>query len=208
MFDGYSLPPKKARTSRWMGMLFLLIAAVMGVGTIVGAAAPGIYWNCDSEQRCTGGTDATNMLPDETRLMLNRDPEARGKFLAWMAKPGAHAGLAALILLEFVPMMILLFSVGMALRRLGERKRNALTLTLPWLRRASRAAIALAVARLIVPVPTAILLYQGVNQDDIVLPRIDLSNTLVLLLLTVAVHAVIWALEAGIRAERELADFV
>lgn len=189
-------------------MLFLLIAAMMGVGTIVGAAAPGIYWNCDSEQRCTGGTDATNMLPDETRLILNRDPVARGKFLAWMAKPGVHAGLAALIFLEFVPMMILLFSIGMALRRLGERKRHALTLALPWLRRASRADIALAVARLVVPVPTAILLHQGVDQDDIVLPGIELSNTLVLLLLTIAIHAVIWALEAGIRAERELADFV
>ena len=208
MSDGYSLSPRKARTSRRIGILFLFIAAVMGAGTIAGAAVPGIYWNCDSEQRCTGGTDATNLLPDETRLMLGSAPEARNKYLAWMEKPAVHAGLAALILLEYAPMTILLLAVGMALRRLGERKHNALTLTLSWLRRASRAAIALAVARLIVPLPTAILLYQGLDQPDIVLPRIDLSNTLVLLLLTGTVRAVIWALEAGIRAERELADFV
>ncbi|KQM61487.1 MULTISPECIES: hypothetical protein [unclassified Sphingomonas] len=208
MSDGYSLPPKKARTSRRVGGLFLLIGALMAVFTVAGSVVPGSYFNCDAEQRCISGTDPANLLPDEVHAELDRAPQARRHFDRWVAEPAVRVGLGALVLLELGPMTILLIAVGMTLRRLGRQQRDALAHALPWLRHASRAAIALALSRLVVPLANGALLYNGLGRPDIVLPPINLANTLVLLLFTAAVRAMIWALEAGIRAERELADFV
>lgn len=206
--DGYSLPTKKARTSRGVGTLFVVIAALFGVLTIVAAAAPGPYWNCGSGQRCAGGADAANLLPDETRTKLNRDPAARHQFDAWVASPGIRIGLAAVVLLESGPMPILLFAVGMALRRLGQKRRNALADALPWLRRASRAAIVLSFARVIAPIVQSLLLANAFDQAEVLASPINVETTFLLLMLAFAAYATIWALEAGIRAERELADFV
>jgi len=206
--DGYSLPPKKARTSRRVGILFLMIAAFFGVMTIIAAAAPGPYLNCNSEQRCTGEADAANLLPEETLLRLKSDAEARGRFDQWVAKPGVRIGLAAIALLELGPMAVLFLAVGMALRRLGQKRHHALADALPWLRRASRAAVTLAVARILCPVLQAGLLYKGVGGSQVLSNPIQMDSALLLLLLAFAAYATIWALEAGIRAERELADFV
>lgn len=208
MSDEYSLPPKKARTSRRVGVLFLVIATLLGVMTIVAAAAPGLYWNCDSEQRCAGGADAANLLPDETLARLKSDAEARGRFDRWVAEPGVRAGLAAIVLLGSGPMAVLFLAVGMALRRLGQKRHHALADALPWLRRASRAAVTLAVARILCPVLQAALLYKGVGGSRALSSPIQLDSALLFLLLAFAAYATIWALEAGIRAERELADFV
>lgn len=202
------MPPKKARTSRRVGGLFLFIAAVLGVLTIVAAAAPGPYWNCDGEQGCHGGADAANLLPDETLTELNSNPTARHRFDAWVAKPGIRVGLAAVVLLQSGPMPVLLLAVGMALRRLGQKRRNALADALPWLRRASRAAIILAVARVLAPIFQSLLLVNGFDHPEVLTPPIMVETTLLLLMLAFAAYATIWALEAGIRAERELADFV
>lgn len=202
------MPPKKARTSRRIGLLFLFIAALYGMMTIVAAAAPGAYWNCDSEQRCDGGADAANLLPAETLARLNSDAAARGQFDRWAAEPGVRIGLAAIILLESGPMAILFLAVGMALRRLGQKRHHALANALPWLRRASRAAITLAIARILCPVFQAGLLYNGVGGSRALSNPIQLDTAFLLLLLAFAAYATIWALEAGIRAERELADFV
>lgn len=189
-------------------MLFLCIAAVLGVLTIIAAAAPGPYWNCGSEQGCRGGADAANLLPDETLTKLNRDPTARRRFDAWVATPGIRIGLAAVVLLQSGPMPVLLFAVGMALRRLGQKRRNALADALPWLRRASRAAIVLAIAHIIAPIFQSLVLANGFAQPEVLTAPIMVEMTLLLLMLAFAAYATIWALEAGIRAERELADFV
>ena len=189
-------------------MLFLCLAALLGVLTIIAAAVPGPYWNCGSGQDCRLGADAANLLPDETLTKLNRDPTARRRFDAWVATPGIRIGLAAVVLLQSGPMPVLLFAVGMALRRLGQKRRNALADALPWLRRASRAAIVLAIAHIIAPIFQSLLLANGFAQPEVLTPPIMVEMTLLLLMLAFAAYATIWALEAGIRAERELADFV
>ncbi|KQM28915.1 MULTISPECIES: hypothetical protein [unclassified Sphingomonas] len=189
-------------------MLFLVIAALLGVMTIVAAAAPGPYLNCGGEQRCRSGADAANLLPDETLARLKRDTKSRGQFDRWVAEPGVRVGLAAIVLLESGPMAVLFLAVGMALRRLGQQRHHALAEALPWLRRASRAAITLAVARIVCPVLQAGLLYNGVGGSTALSNPIQVDTAFLLLLLAFAAYATIWALEAGIRAERELADFV
>ena len=189
-------------------MLFLCIAAFLGVLTIVAAVAPGPYWNCDAEQRCRGGADAANLLPDETLARLKSDIKARDRFDSWVAEPGVRVGLAAIVLLESGPMAFLFLAVGMALRRLGQQRQQALADALPWLRRASRAAIALAVARIVCPILQAALLYNGVGGSRALSNPIQMDTAFLFLLLAFAAYATIWALEAGIRAERELADFV
>lgn len=189
-------------------MLFLCIAALMGALTIVAAAAPGPYWNCGSEEGCRAGADAANLLPDETLTKLNGNPPARRRFDAWVTTPGIRIGLAAVVLLESGPMPVLLFAVGMALRRLGQKRRNALADALPWLRRASRAAIVLAIARVVAPILQSLLLANGFDEPEVLTSPIMVETTLLLLMLAFAAYATIWALEAGIRAERELADFV
>ena len=189
-------------------MLFLVIGALLGVMTLVAAAAPGPYWNCDSQQGCRAGADAANLLPDETLAKLDCDPAARHRFDTWAAMPGIRIGLAAVTLLQHGPMAVLLFAVGMALRRLGQKRRNALVDALPWLRRASRAAIVLACTRVIAPIAQSLLLANGFGQPETIASPIMVETTLLLLMLAFAAYATIWALEAGFRAERELADFV
>ncbi len=189
-------------------MLFLCIAALLGVLTIVMAAVPGAYVNCDAGEECRSGADAANLLPDETMARLRSDAKAREQFDRWVAEPGVRVGLAVIVLLESGPMAILFLAVGMALRRLGQRRHHALADALPWLRRASRAAITLAITRIMCPVLQAGLLYNGVGGSQALSNPIDLETAFLLLLLAFAAYATIWALEAGIRAERELADFV
>lgn len=79
---------------------------------------------------------------------------------------------------------------------------------LPWLRLASKAAIALALARLFVGGLRSALLYPGLDHAESVRFSIDLNGMTLPLLLAFGVYTTVWALEAGIRAERELADFV
>ena len=90
----------------------------------------------------------------------------------------------------------------------GERRGHVLARALPWLRLASKAAIALALARLFVGGLRSALLYPGLDHAESVRFSIDLNGMTLPLLLAFGVYTTVWALEAGIRAERELADFV
>lgn len=208
MSDGFSLPVKKARTSQRVGLLFLLIAAILGMATVAGSIVPGLSFQCDMPQPCQAITDPASLLPEEARAALIRDPAAHGHYAAWVAKPAVSVGLAGLNLLEYGPVSFLFVAVGLALRRLGERREHVLAHALPWLRLASQAAIVLALARLFVGGLRSALLYPGLDHGDTMRFPLDVNGMTLPLLLAFGVYTTVWALEAGIRAERELADFV
>lgn len=208
MVGGFSLPATKARTSQRVGLVFLLLAAILGMATVAGSLVPGASAQCDLPQPCRGTSDPTVLLSAEERAALARDPAALGHYVAWVARPDVRVGLAGLTLLEQGPVVFLFVAIGSALRRLGERREHVLARALPWLRSASRAAIVLALVRLFEGGLRSALLYPGLDHPDTLRFPLDLNGMTLPLLLAFGFYTTVWALEAGIRAERDLADFV
>lgn len=186
-------------------MMFLFVAAFWGVVMIAGMSTPGLSVSCDAPQPCHGKSDPMTLLGDEERDVIAHDPAARMRLDAWIARPGVRVGLAGLVLLGFSPVIWLFVAVGLALRRLGERRDDVLARALPWLKQGSRAAIALTIARLLEPSLKSALLSPGTAHLRF---PIDLNDMILPLLLAFAAYATAWALEAGIQAQRDLADFV
>lgn len=104
--------------------------------------------------------------------------------------------------------MFLYVAVGLTLWRLGSQSDDVLARALPWLKRAASAALAWAVAQPITDSLRTMLLYPGTPTGPSWYIAIDLTVAGPTLLLAIAAYATAWALEAGIRAERDLAGFV
>ncbi len=194
--------------SRRVGLLFLLLAAILGIAAVAGSIVPGLSLQCDLPQPCRDTSDPAHLLPEETRAALARDPAAHTRYDAWVARSDVRAGLAGLNLLEQGPVIFLFLAIGLGLRRLGERRKQVLARALPWVRRASRAAIVLGFAHLIVGGLRSALLYPGLAPAGGLQFPLDVNGVALPLLLALGVYTTVWALEAGIRAERDLADFV
>lgn len=204
----FSLSRKRARTTRWVGTAFLLVALILAVFTTAAAVSPGISMHCGPEAQCRDVSDTTSILPEAARAAVLGDPVAHRHYDNWLAKPGVRTGLAAINLFQFGPMIFLFLSVGAALRAMGRQGGQGLERALPWLRHASRAAILLAVAQLLVRFLRSALLYAGMDRPELLDFTIDFNAMLLPLLMASAAYATVWALQAGIRAERDLASFV
>jgi hypothetical protein len=116
-------------------------------------------------------------------------------------------GVAGVTLLDLGPFALMLMGVGLALRRLSGAG-DPLARALPWLRLASLAAIVWALARPLSDSLREMLLAPGTPSGPHWQITADLGEVGIALLLAIAAHAAIWALEAGIRAQRDLEDFV
>lgn len=117
-------------------------------------------------------------------------------------------GLAALTLLDEGLLVFLFLAVGLTLLRLGKRGEHVLVRALPWLKRGAFAAMLWAVAQPLTDSLRAMLLFPGTPSGASWFVGIDLTVAGPALLFAVAAYATTWALEAGICAERDLADFI
>lgn len=148
------------------------------------------------------------MLDDEEREKVVASPHAGRVLAAHVARPTVRLQIFAAKLIDSGPFAVLLFSAGVALLRLGGRDASPLDSALPWLRRGSLAAIAWAVGQPVSNSLMAAVLSPGTPSGGHWYVMFDLVDIGTALMLAVAAYATVWALEGGLKAQRELADFV
>ncbi len=186
-------------------MLFLIATAFWTFSTALGIAAPGLTVDCELPKPCVSKIDPISLLTEDERMTVARDPNIRVRTEAWAAGPWVRVGLAAIGLIEDAPSGFVLLGVGLALRRLGSRGDHVLARAVPWLRYAARAGMVWAVTMILTPGLRSVLLSPGLGKLQFPL---DLTSVPLPLLLAVGAYAAIWAIEAGLRAQRDLDEFV
>lgn len=207
MSDGYSLTPRKARICRLGGGFFLFAAALTAITIPLGAAWPELTALCRTGY-CEISEGPLESLPLSVQRQVRASPAATAAFDAYTARPLVRLGMLAAIAASSAPFALLLFGVGLALRRLGGSGQDALGAALPWLRRASIFAIVWAVAGPLAPSLIGMLYYPGTPAGAHWYFVLNLQGWGTGLLLALAAYAAVWALEAGLSAQRELDDFV
>lgn len=190
-----------------LGRLFVTVAVVTLFATIAAALLPGLTVRC-GPQGCTGATDIGATLPDDAQRAIEASPTARSAFTAYANRPLVAFLLGAITVLNVTPFAILMLFAGLALRRLGAAREDALAAALPWLRSASFAAMAMAVVTPLTASLSAMLLLPGTPLGRMFWIEADFVRLGQHLLLAAALFAIVWAIDAGSRAARDVADFV
>jgi|GEM_PF-2015311 len=207
--DGYSLPAAKARICRVAGVIFLLVGALWGAATMAQALTPGWSLSCDADQGCREGADPVVLLPTgREQASVSASPAARTRLAAYAARPGVRMGLAVLAVIDEGFLIFLFVAIGLTLRRLGSRRGAALAQALPWFKRGALSAVLWAIAQPVTDSLRGMLLFPATPSGASWYFTFDLTVAGPALLLASAAYATAWALEAGVRAERDLADFV
>lgn len=207
MADSYSLPSWKARTCRMAGAIFLLTALLGGCVTAMQAAVPGWTMACEPGRGCVRQPSVLTLLPEESRAALRNDPAAIAALSSHVGDPLVRAALAGLVLVRGGLMAFLLLAIGTTLRRLGSAGDRILERGLPWFRRGALAALLWSIAQPLGDAMQAILLLPALPERAWSVP-VDLTVAGPALLFAIAAYAIAWALEAGVRAARDLAGFV
>ncbi len=207
MSNDYSLPLRKARICRLAGAVFLLCAICTALGIATIAIWPGPSMQCGAAG-CVWTSRPSIMLDDDEMAKVQASPVAERIFDAHVARPIVRLGIAGITAIESVPFAILLLGVGVGLRRLGGRADDPLARALPWLRRASQAALVWAVARPLSESLMESLLSIGTPSGAHWYINVDLLDIGTAVMLGSAAYATVWALEAGLRAQRDLAEIV
>lgn len=189
-------------------MAFILVAALAALGAMAEATAPGRSFSCSGERGCRRSVDPVALLPEGEQAAVRASPAASARFLAYVARLPVRAGLAGLALTDEGLLAFLFMAVGLTLRRLGSRSGHVLARALPWLKRGAFAGLLWAVAHPVTGSLRAMLLFPGTPGGASWYFGLDLTVAGPALLLAIAAYATAWALEAGVRAQRDLADFV
>lgn len=207
MKDGYSLPPSKSWICRWAGAIFLFSAAAFALGTVLLGVFPGPKAHC-GESGCHWSVRPSTLLDDDVMKSVQASPAAERRFDAYAMRPLVRAGIAGVTALDDGLFALILLCAGMALRQLGGRHGEPLARALPWLRRASFAAIVWAIGRPLSDSLMTTLLSPGTLDGGQWTITLDLADIGGALMLALAAFATVWALEAGLRAQRDLDRFV
>lgn len=207
MNDPAALTPKRACIARIVAGFFLLVAMVSLAGAFVASIYPGLKIGCGSTG-CFHQTNPIALAPEDVRPDLAASFEARAAFANYVNRWDVRLGLVSTYLIGTLPFVQLMTSVGLALRKLAAGRGNDLGEAVPWLRRGALAALVMATATPIAESLRAITLYPGTPAGPMWSFEIDFIGLALNLLLAGAVVAVVWALAAGDRAEREAASFV
>ena len=188
-------------------MLFLLVGLASLAGPVAVGIQPGFSFHCSSSG-CADHSDLVSLAPEDQRGVLQRSADARAKFSAHVSRPLVRAGLAGANLIGVLPFALLMIFVGSALGRLAGRRGDDLARALPYLRRAAVMALVLVVAAPVSDSMENMILYPGTPAGPMWYFVIELRTVMIDLLLALAVSAVVWALDAGSRAERDVASFI
>lgn len=210
MSDGYSLSQRQAGLCRAVAILFSIAALVRAaaiLGPLVFAAPPRLEVTCPAGH-CVTAQRPDLLLPAAERDAVTASPAAAARLTAYVARPPVRAGLAAIDLAQGAPFVALMLCVALAVRRLGARGADDLARALPWLWRASIAALADVFVSPLSDSLRAMLLFPATPSGPSWYLAVDFGRFLTGVLLALAALIVSWALAAGSRARRDLADFV
>ena len=206
MSDRYSLSPRQARLSRMAAWAFVLAAIVQLSAALVPVfAASAVTRAICADDACRAQARPEMMLPEDVRPSL---PTDLARLADYVRRPSIRLALAALALAGALPFTSLMLCVAGALRRLAARTPDSLSAALPWLRRASFAALAVAIVPPFAMSARIMLLLPATPSGPYWYFMIDFGRFLLGLLLALAAFAITWALAAGSRAGRDLAEFV
>lgn len=210
MLDEYKLSGWQARVCRRLAFAFLAVAAVLTAMTGLALVAPDLLAteiNC-ADLRCGVRGNPVSLLPDNARDEVEGSAAAAAKFAAHLDVPATRGKLLAAEAVGGLPIVALLLSVAAALSTMARRGGDDLARAIPWLRRASIAAL-LAVP--LVPLGESLratVLLAALRPDGGFTLCVDLNRLVLNLLLASAAFAVTWALAAGSRAGRDIAEIV
>ena len=210
MYDSYSLSVRRARICRIAAALFLTAALIRFASVLASIAwtpAPIADVRC-ANLHCHATERPDLLLPESERAIVARTPGAETRLVEYTHRPAVRIGLAATNLAEAAPLVFLLLSVSVAMWRLGARGPDDLARALPWLGRASLAALVAAIVPPLGDSVRAMLLFPAAPSGPHWYFEIDLGPLVMRLLLAFAAFIVSWALAAGSRARQDLAEFV
>ena len=198
---------RKARRCRLAGVLFLAIAALAAATIPLAGLWPAPRIHC-GEQGCSRTSAPAELFDTEDAARLSRSPADLRRLDAYVARGPVRLALAGIELIDVGPFAILMAAVGLALRRLGGPPTDAFARALPWLRRATIAAILWAIAQPLSDALRQMLLYRGTSWGPHWILPLDVNAIVPPLLLAIAAYATVGALESGLQAQRDLDEFV
>ncbi len=210
MLDEYRMSAWQARVCRLLAAAFLVVAAVQASSIGLALVAPellAIEIRCDG-LRCGISGNPVLLLPDDTRGEVEASASATASFAAHLDVPATRLKLMVTDTVASMPIVALLLFVAAALRTLGRRGSDDLARATPWLRRASIAAL---VAVPLVPLGESLrttVLLAVIRPDRHFSLYVDVNRFVLNLLLAFTAFAVTWALAAGSRAGRDIAEII
>lgn len=209
MRDEYDLPSRQARVCCWVAAFFALVAAVSLATPIAALSLTGnplADWRCGTEVPCGFRDGALTPLDEEARASVAASPEAVERYRDHLARGPVSIGLSILSILSAVPFATLMFGVAMVLRSFGTSA--GIGGALRWMKLAGLAALAAAIAPPIIGLLQSVLLLPGTPHGPGFAIEIDGGPLFLHLLLASASFAVVWALDAGQQAKRDLSEIV
>ncbi|WP_156347095.1 hypothetical protein [Sphingomonas sp. Leaf33] len=148
------------------------------------------------------------LLDESDRTILADAPDKARAFSTYIGQPEVRVGLAAIRAIKTLPFSFMVTGIGIALLCLGGRSGDPLARALPWMRRASIAAILWGGAKLVVDSLTATVLSAGLPEGFTYYFATEWNEVGTALMLALAAYTMAWALEAGVKAQRDLAEIV
>lgn len=210
MLDKYKLSAWQARVCRLVAAAFLAVAAIQTSSIGLALVAPELLAtkiDCGG-LRCDIAGNPVSLLPNDVRREVEASASATARFAGHLDVPATRLKLMATEAVGDMPIVALLLFVAAALRTLGRRGSDDLARAIPWLRRASIAAL---IAVPFVPLGESLrttVLLAAIRPDTQFSFCVDLNRFVLNLLLALAAFAVTWALAAGGRAGRDIAEIV
>jgi hypothetical protein len=205
----YSLTHRQARICRIAAGLFLAIAILQAAALLFALAAPNttLRWQCGNAG-CTTAAFPELGLTAEQLADAGAAPGNSADLVERLDRPAIRASLAALSAAGQLPLAALLFCIAIALWRLSARSGRDLSLALPWLMRASVCTLLYALIPPLVAIVRESLLLSAIGPQFMFMAQLDVKALLMNLLLASAAFTVTWAIAAGNRAERDIAEIV
>lgn len=209
MRDEYALTPRKGLVCRGVAAFFALVAVIALTAPLITLALTGnplAEWRCGTDGVCGFRDGALTSLDEEERAAIAASPEAAKRYAEHLARAPIWAGLAVLSVIAGAPFAALMFGAAMALRSFGTSQ--GIGGAIGWLRLTALAALVAAIAPPLVSLLRNVLLLPGTPYGPGWAIEIEGGPLLVDTLLAVALLAVVWALDAGHRAQRDLSEIV
>ena len=209
MFYSYSLSRWQARVCRIAAALFIVVALAQAAALLFSIVAP----NTTMRSHCDAAGCATTSLrdpafPEQVQTRIASIPGGAARLMAELDRPALRLGLAAVDLIDQLPLILLLACVAVAMWRLSARGDDDLSRAIPWLGWASMAALFDALGSPLAQSGRTSMLLSAIGPDRMFYIELELRALLMNLLLAFAAFVVTWALASGNRARRDIAAIV